>query len=99
MKNCTKYQSAIKIRDVAGTPTDTYWHVLTHSDTYKHLQTHTEDLKIKFCQMAPLQKKNSETKKRSCYERLITLAFWGRLRRPVIYKTFLFVNVIIWNFT
>ena len=60
------------------TLTDAYWHLLTPNDTNRHILTTNHYYKTKFTKVDKNKKENkttnSETKKRSCYERLISFA-------------------------
>ena len=64
------------------TCTDTYWHILTRTDTYWHLLTYTVNLSLlqdNIRKMASTTTTKSETKKRSCYERLINTIYLNRV--------------------
>ena len=63
------------------TSTDTYWHILTHTDmywyiltprnTYRHILKTEDQILQNGSTTTTTTTKTSETKKRSCYERLI----------------------------
>ena len=83
------------------TPNDTYWHLLTPTDTNRHILTTFHYYKTKFTKVdnKTKTKTNSETKKRSCYERLILrrTTFWNGILSVRLIRKTLFIQLMLSN--